>query len=61
MSGGDFGVGDRFGTFGTMGFGVGRLYATKYFPPEAKTKTESLVANLSRLSRAYREARLDGR
>src|SRR5438477_226347 len=35
VSGGDFGVGDRFGTFGTMGFGVGQLYTAKYFPPEA--------------------------
>ena len=46
VSGGDFGVGDRFGTFGTMGFGVGQLYTAKYFPPEAKAKIESLVANL---------------
>jgi len=46
VSGGDFGVGDRFGTFGTMGFGVGQLYSAKYFPPEAKAKIEALVANL---------------
>ncbi|MFL6690958.1 MAG: M13 family metallopeptidase [Alphaproteobacteria bacterium] len=46
VSGGDFGVGDRFGTFGTLGFGVGQLYATRYFPPEAKAKIEALVANL---------------
>jgi putative endopeptidase len=46
VSGGDFGVGDRFGTFGTMGFGVGQLYSAKYFPPEAKAKIESLVSNL---------------
>jgi putative endopeptidase len=46
VSGGDFGVGDRFGTFGTMGFGVGQLYTAKYFPPEAKAKIESLVTNL---------------
>ena len=38
VGGGDFGVGDRFGTFGTMGFGVGQLYTAKYFPPEAKAK-----------------------
>jgi len=31
VSGGDFGVGDRFGTFGTMGFGVGQLYTAKIF------------------------------
>ena len=46
VSGGDFGVGERFGTFGTMGFGVGQLYSVKYFPPEAKAKIEALVANL---------------
>ncbi len=46
VSGGDFGVGDRFGTFGTMGFGVGQLYSAKYFPPEAKAKIEELVTNL---------------
>ena len=52
VSGGDFGVGDRFGTFGTMGFGVGQLYTAKYFPPEAKAKIESLVANLKDAYRA---------
>jgi putative endopeptidase len=46
VSGGDFGVGDRFGTFGTLGFGVGQIYAAKYFPPEAKAKIEALVQNL---------------
>ncbi|MBV8798462.1 MAG: peptidase M13 [Alphaproteobacteria bacterium] len=46
VSGGDFGVGDRFGTFGTLGFGVGQLYTAKYFPPESKAKIEALVANL---------------
>lgn len=46
IGGGDFGVGDRFGTFGTMGFGVGQLYSAKYFPPEAKAKIQELVANL---------------
>ncbi len=52
VSGGDFGVGDRFGTFGTMGFGVGQLYSAKYFPPEAKAKIEALVANLKAAYRA---------
>ncbi|MEY2491649.1 MAG: putative endopeptidase, partial [Verrucomicrobiota bacterium] len=52
VSGGDFGVGDRFGTFGTMGFGVGQLYTAKYFPPEAKAKIESLVSNLKDAYRA---------
>ncbi len=52
VSGGDFGVGDRFGTFGTMGFGVGQLYTAKYFPPEAKAKIEELVSNLKNAYRA---------
>ena len=52
VSGGDFGVGDRFGTFGTMGFGVGQLYTAKYFPPEAKAKIQSLVDNLKAAYRA---------
>lgn len=52
VSGGDFGVGDRFGTFGTMGFGVGQLYTAKYFPPAAKAKIESLVTNLKAAYRA---------
>src|SRR5213595_4152093 len=46
VSGGDFGVGDRFGTFGTMGFGVGQLYSAKYSPAEAKAKIQALVTNL---------------
>src|SRR5207248_3148176 len=46
VSGGDFGVGDRFGTFGTMGFGVGQLYSAKYFSAEAKAKIQALVTNL---------------
>ena len=52
VSGGDFGVGDRFGTFGTMGFGVGQLYTAKYFPPEAKAKIQDLVTNLKAAYRA---------
>jgi putative endopeptidase len=46
VSGGDFGVGDRFGTYGTLGWGVGQLYSAKYFPPSAKAKIEALVVNL---------------
>ena len=46
VSGGDFGVGDRYGTFGTLGFGVGQLFTAKYFPPEAKARIEALVDNL---------------
>jgi putative endopeptidase len=56
VGGGDFLVGDRFGTFGTMGWGVGQLFSAKYFPPSAKTKIEALVANLKA---AYR-VRLEG-
>src|SRR5437868_10342796 len=52
VSGGDFIVGDHFGTFGTMGFGVGQLYAAKYFPPDAKEKIQSLVRNLKDAYRA---------
>src|SRR2546423_1378303 len=52
VSGGDFGVGDRFGTFGTMGFGVGQLYSAKYFPADAKAKIQDLVANLKNAYRA---------
>jgi len=52
VSGGDFGAGDRFGTFGTMGFGVGQLYTAKYFSPEAKAKIQELVANLKAAYRA---------
>ena len=52
VSGGDFLAGDRFGTFGTMGFGVGQLYTAKYFPPEAKQKIEDLVVNLKAAYRA---------
>jgi len=47
VSGGDFLAGDHFGTFGTMGFGVGQLYSAKYFPAEAKQKIQELVANLT--------------
>ena len=46
VSGGDFLVGDRFGTFGTMGWAAGQLYTAKYFGPDAKAKIESLVHNL---------------
>jgi len=52
VSGGDFGIGDRFGTFGTMGFGVGQIYTAKYFPPDAKAKIQDLVTNLKAAYRA---------
>jgi putative endopeptidase len=47
VSGGDFLVGERFGSFGTLGFGVGELYTAQYFGPAAKAKIEVLVANLT--------------
>jgi putative endopeptidase len=46
VSGGDFGVGERFGTFGTMGFGVGQLYSAKFFSPDAKEKITALVSHI---------------
>jgi putative endopeptidase len=50
VSGAD--VSDRFGTFGTIGFGVGQLYTAKYFPADAKAKIEALVANVKDAFRA---------
>jgi putative endopeptidase len=32
--------------FGTLNWAVGELYSARYFPPEAKAKIESLVANV---------------
>jgi len=55
VSGGDFLVGDHFGTFGTLGFGVGQLYTAKYFGPDAKAKIEALVASLKAAYRARLE------
>ena len=52
VSGGDFAAGDRFATFGTLGFGVGQIYSAKYFGPEAKAKIEALAANLKAAYRA---------
>jgi putative endopeptidase len=46
VGGGDFSVGDRWGTYGTMGWAVGQLYTDQYFPPEAKAKVQELVHNL---------------
>jgi len=43
VAGGNFLEGERFGTFGTMGWGVGELYTAKYFPPAVKDKTESVA------------------
>ncbi len=46
VSGGDYLIGDRVGTFGNLGWAVGQLYTTKYFPPQSKAKIEELVTNL---------------
>jgi putative endopeptidase len=46
VAGGDFLAGDRYDRFGNLGWGVGQLYAARYFPPAAKLKIEALVANL---------------
>ena len=51
VSGGDFLSGDRFDSFGTLGWAVGQMYTQRYFPPDAKAKIETLVANLKE---AYR-------
>ncbi|MES2296129.1 MAG: M13 family metallopeptidase [Pseudomonadota bacterium] len=37
---------ERFGSMGTMGFGVGQLYADKFFPPAVKSQVEAMVTNL---------------
>jgi putative endopeptidase len=52
VGGGDFLAGSRFDRFGSLGFGVGQLYAAKYFLPAAKVKIEALVANLKAAYRA---------
>ncbi len=46
VSGGDYGLGDRYSRFGNLGWAVGQLYTAKYFPASAKAKIEDLVANL---------------
>ncbi|MGH7511695.1 MAG: M13 family metallopeptidase [Gemmatimonadales bacterium] len=58
VGGGDFLVGDRFGTFGTLGWATGQLYAARYFPAETKAKIEELVANVKAAYR-LRIQRLD--
>jgi len=46
VSGDSLADSDRFGNFGTLGWGVGQLYTAQYFPPESKAKVESLVQHL---------------
>ena len=52
VSGDDFLAGERFGSFGTMGFGVGQLYTARYFSPDTKQQIETMVHNLKA---AYRK------
>lgn len=56
VSGGDFLGGERFGTFGTMGFGVGQLYTARYFKPAVKAQVETMVRKLKGAYRARLEA-----
>jgi putative endopeptidase len=61
ISGGDFLVGDRFGTFGTMGFGVGQLLHGEIF--SAGCERENSIARCQPeecVSGPDRETRLDG-
>jgi putative endopeptidase len=55
VGGGDFGVGNRFGTAGTMGWAAGQLYTARYFGPDAKAKIEALVHNVLRAYHARLE------
>ena len=52
VSGGDYLAGDRYDRLGNLGWGVGQLYAEKYFPPAAKAKVQALVADLKTAYRA---------
>jgi putative endopeptidase len=52
VAGGDYLAGDRLDRFGNLGWAVGELYTAKYFPPSAKAKIESLVADLKTAYRA---------
>ena len=58
VGGGDCTGADRVDCFGNMGFGVGEVYTARYFPPAAKAKIETLVANVKAAMRARLE-RLD--
>jgi putative endopeptidase len=51
VSGDDFAVGNHFGSFGTMGWGVGQLYVARYFPPPAKARIEALIGDVRRALR----------
>jgi len=55
VAGGDCTGADRIDCFGSLGFGVGQLYAARYFPPAAKAKIEALVADVKAAMRARLE------
>jgi putative endopeptidase len=54
VAGGDCGASPD-SCFGTLNWAVGELYSARYFPPEAKAKIESLVANVKAAYRARLE------
>jgi putative endopeptidase len=58
VGGGDCYGDDRVDCFGNVGFAVGQIYTSHYFPPESKTKVQELVANVTAAMRARLE-RLD--
>ncbi len=58
VSGGDGSSFDRADLFGNMSWAVGRAYAARYFPPEAKARIEAMVGDLKVAFRA-RIQRLD--
>jgi putative endopeptidase len=45
VSGGDCGM-DASSCFGTLNFAVGQMYVERYFPPQTKTKVESLATEV---------------
>jgi putative endopeptidase len=47
--------GERTDCFGNMGYGVGQMYAARYFPPAAKIKIEALIQNIKAAMRARLE------
>ncbi len=47
--------GERTDCFGNMGYGVGQIYAARYFPPTAKQKIEALIQNIKAAMRARLE------
>jgi putative endopeptidase len=52
VAGGDGQSFGRADLFGNMGWAVGRAYAAKYFPPQAKARVEAMVVDLKAAFRA---------